>query len=281
MTDTMDDFEGEFHGRDAQAVIDVATAAAEPQELEAGKRYSVVVPHGGRLAEIDTEAQLDRPRRRTGVTTHFTGESLAGYISDYREPGTTLWADIERSSMVAVLNDHVRLTDLGGWADHRAVFTARKTVEWQRWTAADNKLGDQVAFAEHIELGLAEIRDPNAATMLELAQHFEAKKDVNFRSANILDNGQRQLVYEETIQATAGRKGDITIPKEFKLGLIPFEGCEPYPVTARLRYRIREGHLQIGYILDHPEEVLRRAFDDVVLNVESLVELQAFRGTRP
>ncbi len=71
------------------------------------------------------------------------------------------------------------------------------------------------------------------------------------------------------------------IPKTFTIGVAPFEGCQLYAVDARLRYRISEGRLTLGYQLDRPEDVLRTAFDDVLKQVQDATTRTALLGLPP
>lgn len=259
---------------DAQEIVDVATRATEPQPLDPTVIYSVVLPDGGHKV-IDLDSFLDAPRRKKGAVSIDTGDSLAQYVKAHAAAGTALFADMDGGAVTAVLNGH---SDQPGWGDHRATLRFRQTPAWDRWKSKDRQLLSQVAFAEHIEEGLGEVVEPPGAEMLELAQSFQAATKVNFKSSRMLDTGQRQLMYEETIDAKAGQKGEITIPKEFTLALAPYEGCAPYKVIARLRFRMKEGDLSLGYVLDRPNEVLRSAFDDEVVKVETATGLTAYRG---
>lgn len=260
---------------DAQEIVDVATRAAEPKPLDPTRIYSVITP-GGLHTVIDLASYLDAPRRKTGTVNLDTGDSLGQYVKAHAGPGTALFADMDAGNVTAVLNGHD--TDAPGWGDHRAVLRFRQTPAWERWRSNDRKMLSQVAFAEHIEDGLGEIVEPPGAEMLELAQSFQAATKVNFKSSRMLDSGQRQLDYEETIDARAGQKGNLVIPKAFTLALAPYEGCAPYKVVARLRFRIAEGTLTLGYVLDRPIDVLRSAFDDEVVKVETATGLTAYRG---
>lgn len=269
--------------RDAQAIIDVATRAATPKSLDPGGTYSVVVPEGASLELPNLEERLERPLRKRGHFRHFTGASLADYVVRHGDPGVALYADVERPGIVALLNGHVPNQELtAGWGDHRAELVLRLTPEWKRWLSRNGLIGSQVDFAEHLEDGLGEIVEPPAAEMLELAMTFQAHTKVAFRQGVVLASGQRELKWEEAIEAKAGDKGQLTVPKEFKLRLPLFEGgAHSYPLTARLRYRIREGALSIGYVLERPEDVLQAAFGDVVADVEATTELTAYRGWPP
>lgn len=113
----------------------------------------------------------------------------------------------------------------------------------------------------------------------ELRTPFVATKSVNFKSGSRLRDGQRQLTYVEVIDAQAGPAGNVTIPESILLRLAPFDGAEPVEMGARIRYRINDGALRIGYVLDRPDLVLRAAFADVVAGVEEQTGITALWGT--
>ncbi|HET7486864.1 MAG TPA: DUF2303 family protein [Acidimicrobiales bacterium] len=262
---------------ETQPIIDLALAAAEPQKLEDGVAYSMVVPAEGTQYQFDTDARMDHPRRKTGHPIFVTAPSMGEYVVLHKSGATALYADVQQARLTAVLNGHD--DTLAGWGDHRATLAMRKTEEWKRWLARNGEIGKQTDFAEHIEDCLADIVEPEGAVMLELAQHFQAATKVAFKQAARLANGQRQLVYEETVEAKAGQRGDITIPETFIIGVAPFEGSAAFRVNVRLRYRIGEGRLAIGYILDRPDKVMKAAFDDVLAEVAETTGLTPFLGT--
>jgi uncharacterized protein YfdQ (DUF2303 family) len=216
---------------------------------------------------IDLAKFLPAPRRKAGSVTLHDAASFAAYVNRHKTPATVLYAHREASKVVAVINDHA--TDVPGWGDHVAVLQIVHTKEWNHWAGKDGKLISQGEFAEHIEQGLEEITEPPAADMLELAQSFEAHSQVQFKSAKLLQDGSRQLVYQETVDARAGQSGNITIPREFTLGVAPYEGTDPYKVTARLRYRLQSEHLVLGYQLIRPEQILKAAFADVLAAIQA------------
>jgi uncharacterized protein YfdQ (DUF2303 family) len=139
----------------------------------------------------------------------------------------------------------------------------------------------QEDFAEHVEDGLDEIVDPDGAYMLELAQTFHAHTNVEFGQAVVLASGERQFTYVENTSAQAGKRGELTIPKELKLGIAPFEGTQPYKVIARLRYRLQGGTLKLGYKLVRPLDVQRAAFNDTVAWIEEDTSHSILRGIPP
>lgn len=269
-------------GGDAQAIIDAAIESAHAQEL-APEIYGVTIPLGAGHTVIDIsdkiEAQEPEPRRKHERITLHTGDSLSQYVVKHNQGdgSAELFADVEEASVVAILNAPTE--SKAGWSDHRAHLALRFTDAWDRWSARDRQMMDQVVFAELIEEGLVDIAEPDSATLLEIATTFEAQSAANFKSATRLESGERQFRYEETIDARAGRQGDLVIPSEFILSLNPFEGSRAYAVTARLRYRLHDGKLTLGYILDRPKDILANAFDDVLEAIEEATSLTALRGT--
>lgn len=278
MTDTTDNI---------QSAIDAGIATAKPLELVEGMDYAVVVPAGGTVERIDNDLDMyrTRPRRKTGTVTVRDAASFNAYLDKHGVEDTEIWADPVTHSLVAVINAHgaadTEANEEGqpGWGDHRVRLDLAKTTAWQAWAKHNGQLLRQVDFAEHLEQRLGDITKPAGADMLELAQRFTAKRDVQFESSRRLADGQTQLRYHEQIDAKAGSKGDIAIPEAFELGLVPFEGAEAYKVTARFRYRINDGTLLLGYVLDRPEDILRAAFDDIVQAVDKGEVPPVFMGT--
>lgn len=280
------------HSSDLQAVVDAGIAIAQPRRLD-DRFYSVTTPAGAQHHVIDLEQHRDRyrdrPRRKTGTTVVHDADSFVTYLAKHALPETEIYADVTTGALVAVINAHghveqtngvtaVEADDFAGWGDHRLHLQLHKTTAWKAWEAHDRRLLGQVDFAEHIEDRLLDIVTPPGADMLELAQTFQATRAVGFESSKRLSSGQTQLTYREEENATAGKKGQLQIPERFELALVPFEGGEPYKVTARLRYRINGATLAIGYVLDRPEDILRAAFLDTVTDVASRTQRDVLNG---
>jgi uncharacterized protein YfdQ (DUF2303 family) len=240
-----------------QAALDAGMALAEPFAVDPGRGvYSLVVPAGGEGKLVSVERWADKPRRAAAVYRPATVDSLIELCARHEsEEFTTVWVHPTSGRIVAVFNDNS--TTEPGWRDHRAVLQLVVPPPWFHWTRRDGVLMTQAEFAEHIEDGLADIAEPAAADMLELAQSFHAKQSAAFRSAVRLQDGRVQMQYDEEIEAKAGRSGQMAIPSEFKLALSPFLGEDPWGVRALLRYRIGGGKLMLGYKLQRPEDVVR------------------------
>jgi uncharacterized protein YfdQ (DUF2303 family) len=247
---------------ETQVEADIMLAAAEPNELDPTKVYTVINPNGSTRETLDLEKFLPAPRRVTGIYKPTTLASFVDYAARHRDAEhTTVWVDPIGFKVTAILNDHA--PGLSAWGDHQTLLQLVKTKEWEHWLKHDNTMLKQQDFAEHLEDGRVEIINPDAATLLEIAQTLQGKNDVTWSSANRLSNGEVKFGYSEELQASAGTRGELSIPDRFLLSIAPFYGEDPRSIEALLRYRVREGHVQLGYKLVRPHDVLHEAIEGI------------------
>lgn len=248
-----------------QAVIATAKDTTPPQLVEPGKLYLVPDGNGGReLVDLSDDEYLPTPRRKTGNVFVDDLDSFLTYFRKHSTSDSEIYVNVDKARITAVLDAHTR--DGADWGQHRLILRMTPTDRWADWTGGDRKKFSQVAFAEYIEDHLDDIREPAAATMLEIAQTFEANTKVKFSSGANLGNGDRRLQWEETTDAKAGK---LDVPTHFTIGVAPFDFADPYEITARFRYRIESGALYITYLLNDPAAVVRDAVLDVVTNLET------------
>ena len=256
-----------------------ALAAAGTDVYESGNYMHAVVPKDFKLENISkaVEEMQDTPRRFRGTVTLKDVASLLAYCSDQDAHYIGyLYADPDKRSITAVFNDHRGVEP--GWRDHRAEFKAEYTPEFEKWMRNDKQPKTQGEFAEFIEDNFADITEPGAQVLLDIATTMQAKTDINFSSAKRLQNGQVQLQYTESINATAGANGALEIPKEFALGLRIFKNGGGYKLRARLKYRLNAGSVKFWYELDRPERAVEDAFAGYVDQVREGSEYQVLVG---
>lgn len=264
--------EFEQDNNETQAALDAGRALAKPHALDKTvSAYSVVVPRGATAITVRTPPAhpefTDAPLRAMSTYKPATVAAFVGLVERHiDENETTIWAHPTSGRFVAVFNDHGTLGP--AWRDHRANLQLIVPPEWSQWLASDGKLLDQIAFAEFVEDHLAEIVEPDGATMLEIAQSFHATTKATFRSAQRLKDGRVQVQYDEEVTAHAGESGKLEIPAEFKVALRPFIGEAACKLTALLRYRQGNGKLQLGFKLQRPDEAVRIVLDGIVGQLE-------------
>lgn len=268
---------------------DLGRRAADAQHVDLSE-YGIESAFGHlrrddeRLEVHDLELYCDYPRRARGDAILHNHTDFVAYVNRNASgapDAATAWADQKGRRIVAVFNDHASSAQ-GGWRDHTATLALQVDPDWQAWIGRNGKLGGQVEFAEHIEDQLHTIVSPPAADMLEVAQTFTAHRNISFEQSNRLKSGEVQLRYvEQMTDAKAGVRRDIEVPETFTIRVSPYLGVEPVELTARLRYRIREGQLFIGYKLARPDLVEQGAFDGLRLAVAEGITVPLLLGTPP
>jgi uncharacterized protein YfdQ (DUF2303 family) len=251
----------------AQLIRDITTIGLEPKAI-AGTTHLVVPPQ---FQHIDLTSKIEQaqfaPNRLRGTVALGSLESLLTYLADqHAQASGYVYADSEARTITAVFND----TKSGpGWRDHRAVFAAVLTPEAKRWLDKDGETFTQTEFAEFIEDNMADLHGDDAEKLLTVATTIAAATGINFSSAKRLQDGQTQLTYVETVNATAGAEGGLSIPKTFTLGLRLFKNGGGYKLTARLKYRLHSGAVKFWYELERPENAIEDAFTGYVEQVRN------------
>jgi uncharacterized protein YfdQ (DUF2303 family) len=264
---------------DAAVIVDAATAATEPIPLDRGALLSLVVPAGGRHELLDLESYLEAPTRPRATYNPSDVASFMGLVETHEDKAaTTVWVHETEGKIVAVLDDNA--SGKPAWGDHRVVLDLVHSPEWQLWAEHDGKLMSQEQFAEHLREGMPDVTRPDAATLIEVAENFEATTGVHFRSKVDFNSGAKKFKYDEETKATAttAAGGEIEVPRQFELALSPFLGEEPVALVANLRHNSRSGSLQLGYKLERPE----RAVEDALLRIAERLDdrfERVYRGT--
>jgi len=245
------------------------------------ERAVALVPEGFTVHDISL--LLPPPDRVKDEVTMLTAKSFVDYVARYGSPGaTTIFADEGRSTYVAVIDYHNPndLEDRRGTCEHIVRYECPTSLEWRAWTGASGKLMPQQDFARFIENNLPDINSPTAADMLAIALTLQVKKDAHYSSDLRLDNGQTQFRYEETIRGSS-RAGDLSIPDSFRIAIPVFIGEPVKAIEAKLRYRISDQKLVIGFELVRAEAVLLEAVQKVTEGIRSdLVGFRLFIGRR-
>jgi uncharacterized protein YfdQ (DUF2303 family) len=279
---------------EADAVAEIAQAACQPLEVEPGKIYWAQNGRG-EMETLDLTGDAYRyeiglpPLRARGT---FKFHQLGGFIDyinnhNHAEDRAEIWADCGKSTITAVLDGHKRICSsesaegfeqAPGWGAHRAILEFQLTLAWQEWTAFAAKPHPQDEFANFLEDHLADVVEPDAADLLEIASSLSVTSGVQFKQAIRLANGEVSFQYTEEHNATGGRQNQLKIPTSVTLALTPFEGGAAFKVPARFRYSLREGKLSMRLILDRPDQILRSSIDDVCREIAAATNLIVYHG---
>ncbi len=214
------------------------------------------------------EQMRERPRRIEQAVNLTTPRAFLDYFNEFSTDDSAVFINQEHGSVTGILDYHSD-PETPQNCKHIVRYNLPKTPEWSKWNNDNGLLMTQEAFALFIEDMSPEIVAPTSAEMLEIALTLNAKTNIKFRSAKRLDNGQTQITYNETIDATAGANGQLEIPEKITIAMKVFKGDpETYAMDARLRYRIKEGALRFMYELIRPERIYDDAIDTLFKHIK-------------
>jgi hypothetical protein len=167
------------------------------------------------------------------------------------------------------------------WRDHRATFEPEKSEEWKRWTRANGKPLEQAQFAAWLEENLKDIIPgeglPTGGEMLALANDFEAKQDMRLKSSIRLQSGGVRLEFVE--DEDKGTLAAMRLFEKFQIAVPVFRADEQrYPVTARLRYRPKDGKVTFWYELIRHDLVMEQAARNLVEFIRGKAGMPFFFG---
>lgn len=258
----------------AQRVIDVHGVPHLFHVTADGKEQLVEIPVGG--------VNVRRPGRAVAYVTLETADSLADYVNAFKGDGTRLFGAISENSITAVLDYHEPVSSPGGEPDHAQHVAALKlpfSLEWKAWTEADGKLYPQLDFVRFLEENREDIASPAAADVLEACRDLQALRKVDFRSVVREDSENYKIEWADESDARS-KKGDVTLPAEFKLSIpVYFEG-RPVEVIALLRWKLDTdtGTLALGIKLKRAERIRQAMFKEVLAGVVEATDCEFVHG---
>lgn len=258
-------------------ILDAARAGARIERL--GDEHAIAILPEGYTAR-DISQHLPPPERPRAKVQILSLQSFIDYVKAFGGDHSAIFADEQQGSYSAILDYHTAAGDRGT-CDHRVDYTCPESIEWKTWLAASGRLMTQVEFAQHIEANLPDIVAPSPADMLQVALTLQVKKNVDFSSEMRLTDGQHQFRYDETIQGST-RAGDISIPEAFEIEIPVLFGSPRVRIPARLRYRLTDSRLAIGYELIRPQHVRLEAVSRVTEELQrALPAVSLFAAKKP
>ncbi|WP_280410618.1 DUF2303 family protein [Nocardia asiatica] len=259
-------------GTEAAAVADIAEDNERfAQEITPahGLLHVNILRDGDQLDVSSYEQYLSAPSRPRGsmiVTEPGNFTTLLGIDRHHR---AMVFADETRNSLTAII-------DWQEWRDHRIVLQLTPSDQFKRWSERSGKWFSQLEFAELLEDFASDIYEPAAADLIEIAQDFQAARQVTFESSKRLDNGAVSFKFREDIDAKAGNAGQLEIPEKFLLRIPVWRGGDYIEVTALLRYRIERDQLRLGFKVPGLDDIRLQAFATAVSDV--ITELDPEHG---
>lgn len=239
---------------------------------------AAILPEGYKLHSL--VRFQERPDGAVGTLTADSLTSLAEYVKQHKTGGTALFASRDNGSVKAFIDWHEDATRhpacaAPGWGRHTVEFRLLHTPEWKAWTGISGRKMSQADFAEFVEENLPDIIEPASAEVLEAIRTVSGERNISFKSAKNLANGDTQIIWKENTETAAGTQGEAALPSFLMLRLPVYRGAEKattFDVKAFLRYRISEGKLSFELKLHRPEVAVDLAFDELVAGFRSALE---------
>lgn len=252
-----------------QLLIDTGKSLAKPQTFTAKDGVEwLLAPDGKLTAVIPREHTYlaERPVRIEQAVKVGDAASFLSYHALYSDENSRAFAERDSNSIRAVLDYHKSNDKTARFGKHTLTLVLRHTEEWQKWTKSNGKPMEQAEFAEFLEENAPDVVFPSAADMLEMATTLQATIDVQFKKAYNLQSGAVELRYEENINGRFG-KGEVVVPKSFKISIPVYDGQDAVQIEAMFRFRIRGEKLSLHYQLLHLDRWKRDAFNAVVAEI--------------
>lgn len=241
------------------------------------KDLSVTDKSAAHLAEVKLSKR--GPINPAGTLTLLTPGSFAKAIDDHNDERTKVFADNEKSEIIAVFdflqtggraksetdsraNGWGQLRAVIGFAESRKLKEWRKTLEWMT----------QAEFANFIEDHLEDVLTPSGQELLSIATDLEASSTGGFKGKVNLDNGSVRLSYQDEVETT------VEIPRNLTLGIPLFEHGDRYKLGARLRFVIQGGSVKFRLLFTNLQDAKEQEFERIVQEIEEKTSQPIYRG---
>lgn len=259
-------------------VLDAARIAAPVVQTDEGRAFAFV-PRTMDLKDITDPERL--PRMPKAAIEVDNAASLSAYINRFAGDEAILIADYDAGEITGIIdwhphNAHHDFKVEAGAVQHRATLKLRPSEEYARWDAFEGEMHSQAEFAAFLEENSVDVILPEAATLLEIARDLEATQGVTFKSAVRLESGDRAFTYENETRV----KGDLKVPREFRLSIPLYADERPMELRAALRFRVNGGGLALGFEWRRVEYVRRGFFVEMATRIAEETGRPLYFGRR-
>lgn len=248
--------------------LDIRRAATGGSD---NSKPSMILRENERLEDL--EKYLPAPMLTKRTVHHSDWESFLDYLDEWQHEESRVYIG---EDVIKLIVDHPDV-DHTSWEFHTSEFPLKYSPQFEMWAKHVTEEGcsvSQVAFALLLDRRAADIVNPSCTEMLEIASTLEAKKNVDWKTGTRLKDGTVQFMFEETISAKAGQKGQLDIPDTFSISLPMYKGAEPVLMEIKLRYRL-EGP-KITFLLEWAD--LEAAKDKTLAKLKADIEAKGCKA---
>lgn len=217
------------------------------------------------------EEYRSRPDHRTGTATAHTLTSFIELVKRHMDDDTAVFANMDwrQPGFTAVIDYHRQGPDHEPRnLKHLIAYAFPLSEQWKTWNGKNSIPMSQGDFASFIEDNIADLSAPkdtendelsrlfrtriaDPAEVVQLSRGLAVSVDAKVARAVTLQSGEGEMIFEEVHRDGAGQK--LTVPGVFMLSLPVFFRGENARLPARLRYRVKDGHVVWFYQLWRPD----------------------------
>lgn len=248
----------------AQAMPDVKLV----NEEDVGPHYIVKRPatpgmDGGEAGVDFVKSDFHAPTFKSGSVEVLDVPSFAAYFAQHKSDQTMVKGSLGQAKVTATLDWHS--PEFPGRGVHSLTLVCQRTPEWSKLKAASGKTFGQEAFAEFLDDLDHVFETPDPASLREIVLNLEGTKDAAWTSRIDRVSGGVQIAFTE--EAVAKTKGGMVFPTQGTVVCPVFVGGPAVQFLVKFRYRVKEGTLTVGFVLDQQDRWERDAFLGTVRQV--------------
>ena len=223
--------------------------------------YIVRKPDGG--VEF-VPSKFHSPNFKAGSVQVLDVPSFAAYHKKHEETGTKVVASVASAQVVSTFDWHEQ--EFAGRGVHNLTLVCQRTPEWQKLKSANGKTFSQESFAEFLD-DMAHCFDkPDSAALAEIVLNLEGTNNAAWASKIDRVSGGVQIAYTEEAQAKT--RSGVLFPTQGEVVCPIFVGGPPMQFLVKFRYRVKDGSLTVGFVLDQTDRWEREAFLATVAQVK-------------
>lgn len=239
-----------------------------------GREDIIILPMGRQIADLEEYA--NQPRRVVASPRLIDRGSFSQYVNRFKTSDSIITGYLGNGSFVASIDYHTPPTGDNAinpsWSDHQPRLVLKKSVDFQKLLANNDKKMSQTEFAEFLEDVTHCVIEPDTATLKELVLKFEAVRNVTFKSAPNRVNGNVIFEYKDENQVV----GKVAVPEVIGFAVAPYEASDPISLAASLRYRLNDGDIKFFYVIQQLDKVNRDAFDAIAESLREETDLPVY-----
>ncbi len=217
-------------------------------------------PAGWTINQLDQRDFEDLPRFRDGTFEIVGVRSLAAYVNRYKTDDTLGWIhDVNGRGSAALVADLDLAeyviddlpTDSTSNRVHRATLVLRPTAQARRWgNALRSGTIDQETLLDLVVDGIAEIGEPDGATLRDLVADLHAVRNTSVRSV-IRKGGGATVEVADNVALHAGTGNTVTVPETITVVLQPYASVsDVISFDIKIKPKVREE--KVWFILTAP-----------------------------